>query len=219
MDLRIRYDENLEYYVRQWLTECIDHFNDFKDIFNASNDLHGCTLDDSAMALILADFQSFKKSINQSIENKVKKQPSYIKDAIATSVYNFWESLSSAWNKFHKAYIHGKSKEVTFPTRYNSLDGILEFIQITTDGVDQTIERIKDELYVTYGSAQDKEFVEEVQELADHYNRVTAKLRQLDRLYGFHVLFSINENSEVEPRVDNLRVYQSLLKPAEVLAN
>lgn len=167
-------------------------------------------MNESTLALIAADFNSFKLSLNKSIESKANKQPSYIKDSIANSVYNFWEDISRTWGKLNKAYFHGKSKEVVFPVRFSAIDGLFEFPKISEDGIEKTIDRIKDELYISFGSLDDKIFVDEVKELARHYNKVAAKLRQMDRLYSFHVLFTVNDNSEVEARVDNLRLYQSL---------
>lgn len=207
--LRISYNSAIDYSVREWLSKCISKFKAFTDNFNAGNELHGRALDNSTLALLINNFEAFKDSINQNIEGKVKTEPSTVKDHAAATLYKFWNNVSQLWTDFQKEYQTAKDYGPDFPARYLKLGGIMEFPQIIADGVDVTIDRIKDDLYLSFAHQVDKEFVEEVQLLAEHYNRVMAKLKPIDQLYSFHILFKLDETNKVVPKVEDLRGYIS----------
>ncbi|GEM_PF-2500250 len=209
-DLRIKYDDQKEYFVKDWLTRCVDLYQYLYDLIEAKKDIHGVNLDKNLLHLLDSGFDNAKQFINSSITDRNKKQLPVIKELIEASLCDYWIDLEAAWNKFKREYIHEKSKEVRFPDRYGKLEGILEFDVIHQNGVEATIESIKDELYERFENEVDYDFYQEVSRLAEHYNQVISRLRAHDRLHAFNVLFTINDKNEIEPRVENLIRYQSL---------
>lgn len=209
-DLKIRYDDQLEYYVRQWLTACMEKYSILHELIESKKELHNLSLDNELFAQFNLGFNEAKSVINKAIQVATKKQPVVVKELINDSLHEYWVDLERAWLKLKNEYVHGKSKEVRFPLRFARLEGILEFPQVFSDGIDATIERIKDELYVSFASEVDYDFVEQVSRLAEHYNEVLGRLREHDKIHSFPLLFTINSNNQVEPRTEGLANYQSI---------
>lgn len=219
IDLNIRYNHSAETETKNWLLHVLPSFAEFKNVFDSRFEMHGLKLTKDHIKKTVSGFDQLAKYLREKIADKYEKEPWHVRDSVFTSMNAFIAELSTAWSKLLQVSRFNPSISPGLITRFKSYFGLVDFIQIDKDGVGAFIGTIKDEFYIKYESVEDYRFIQEVEELAEHYNRVTSRLRGQDRLIADRLMFIKDSDGVVHTRKEELRRYQSMFGEAIKVSN